>query len=59
MLVLMWTQDPGTPAAKRRWTSIDVGTEIYVSEDAVAEWTLSDFDILISKRCEKSHVSLI
>ncbi|XP_020097618.1 uncharacterized protein LOC109716523 [Ananas comosus] len=56
---LYFYQDPGTPAAKRRWTSIDVGTEIYVSEDAVAEWTLSDFDILISKRCEKSHVSLI
>jgi hypothetical protein len=28
---LYFYQEPGTPPAKRRWTSLDVGTEIYVS----------------------------
>jgi len=44
---LYFYQDPGTPPAKRRWTSLDVGTEIYVSENAEAEWTLSAFDVLV------------
>lgn len=44
---LYFYQDPGTAPAKRRWTSLDVGTEIYVSENAEAEWTLSGFDILV------------
>jgi hypothetical protein len=40
-------QDPGTPPATRRWTSIDVGTEIYVSRQTeTAEWLVSDFDVL-------------
>ncbi|XP_068664603.1 uncharacterized protein [Aristolochia californica] len=46
---LYFYQDPGTPPAKRIWPSINVGTEIYISaESAVAEWTLSDFDIIIT-----------
>ncbi|KAF9618055.1 hypothetical protein IFM89_000006 [Coptis chinensis] len=46
---LYFYQDPGTLPAKRIWTSIDVGTEIFVSDkDEVAEWTLSDFDVLIT-----------
>ncbi|GMN52197.1 hypothetical protein TIFTF001_021345 [Ficus carica] len=41
--------DPGTRPARRIWTSIDVGTEIFVSDkDEVAEWTLSDFDVLLT-----------
>ena len=43
-------QDPGTPPVKRSWPSLDVGTEIYVSNaDETAEWTISDFDILVPK----------
>lgn len=43
-------QDPGTPPAKRIWTSIDSGTEIFVSDrDEVAEWTLGDFDVILTK----------
>ncbi|KAL5561095.1 hypothetical protein UlMin_030842 [Ulmus minor] len=46
---LHYYQDPGTAAARRIWTSIDVGTEIFVSDkDEVAEWSLSDFDVLIT-----------
>ncbi|RVW29112.1 hypothetical protein CK203_096788 [Vitis vinifera] len=41
-------QDPGTKPAKRVWTSINVGTEIYVSSKGeTAEWTVSDFDVLV------------
>lgn len=30
------------------WTSINVGTEIYVSSmGETAEWTVSDFDVLV------------
>ncbi|PKU87613.1 uncharacterized protein LOC110107069 [Dendrobium catenatum] len=46
---LYFYQDPGTVPVKRSWTSLDVGTEIYVSENQVAEWTLSQFDILVPK----------
>lgn len=47
---LYFYQDPGTAPAKRIWTSIDVGTEIFVSDkDEVAEWSLSDFDVLLPK----------
>jgi len=43
-------QDPGTPPAKRIWTSIDSGTEIFVSDkDEEAEWTLSDFDVILTQ----------
>uniref|UniRef100_A0A0D9WEI5 DUF7705 domain-containing protein n=1 Tax=Leersia perrieri TaxID=77586 RepID=A0A0D9WEI5_9ORYZ len=48
---LYFYQDPGTPPAKRRWSSLDVGTEIYVSSHAEAEWTLSGFDILVPEDC--------
>ncbi|KAJ4795761.1 calcium/calcium/calmodulin-dependent Serine/Threonine-kinase [Rhynchospora pubera] len=44
---LYFYQDPGTTPARRRWTSLDVGTEIYVSNNELAEWILSDFDILV------------
>ncbi|KAI4319917.1 hypothetical protein MLD38_033456 [Melastoma candidum] len=45
---LYFYQDPGTPPAKRVWTSLDVGTEIFVSDqDEMAEWNLSDFDVLL------------
>ncbi|GMI69505.1 hypothetical protein like AT2G47010 [Hibiscus trionum] len=45
---LYFYQDPGTPPAKRIWTSIDMGTEIFVSDkDEVAEWSLSDLDIIL------------
>ncbi|KAA8549019.1 hypothetical protein F0562_000703 [Nyssa sinensis] len=38
---LYFYQDPGSPPARRIWTSLDMGTEIFVSDkDEVAEWTL-------------------
>ncbi|XP_071741396.1 uncharacterized protein [Rutidosis leptorrhynchoides] len=46
---LYFYQDPGSKPAKRIWTSLDVGTEIFVSDkDEEAEWTLSDFDVIIT-----------
>lgn len=46
---LYFYQDPGTPPAPRSWTSIDVGTEIFISsEPETAEWIISDFDVLSS-----------
>ncbi|RCV09665.1 hypothetical protein SETIT_2G047300v2 [Setaria italica] len=52
---LYFYQDLGTPPARRRWTLLDVDTEIYVRENAEAEWTLSGFDILVSDTCIKSQ----
>ncbi|XP_042436340.1 uncharacterized protein LOC122022415 [Zingiber officinale] len=46
---LYFYQEPGTPPATRKWTSLDVGTEIYVYDHAEAEWVLSDFDIIVPK----------
>lgn len=43
-------QEPGSSPAKRIWTSIDTGTEIFVSDkDEVAEWTISDFDVILTQ----------
>ncbi|XP_021729536.1 uncharacterized protein LOC110696527 [Chenopodium quinoa] len=45
---LYFYQDPGTAPAKRIWSSINVGVEIYVSNKReTAEWTVSDFDVLL------------
>ncbi|KAL3513439.1 hypothetical protein ACH5RR_026156 [Cinchona calisaya] len=45
---LYFYQNPGTKPAKRVWSSLNVGTEIYVSSKGMtAEWTVSDFDVLI------------
>ncbi|KAM1734701.1 hypothetical protein ACFX11_020139 [Malus domestica] len=45
---LYFYQDPGTKPAERVWSSINVGTEIYVSNSGeTAEWTVSDFDVLV------------
>ncbi|KAK9271145.1 hypothetical protein L1049_026734 [Liquidambar formosana] len=45
---LYFYQDPGTKPARRLWSSINVGTEIYVSSAGeTAEWTVSDFDVLV------------
>lgn len=45
---LYFYQDPGTKPARRVWSSINVGTEIYVSRAGeTAEWTVSDFDVLV------------
>ncbi|GAV64084.1 hypothetical protein CFOL_v3_07602 [Cephalotus follicularis] len=45
---LYFYQDPNTLPARRIWTSIDTGTEIFVSDrDEEAEWTISDFDVLV------------
>lgn len=44
---LYFYQDPNTTPAPRKWTSIDVGTEIYISQQPeTAEWIVSDFDVL-------------
>lgn len=40
-------QDPGTAPFERHWPSIDLGTEIYISDNQVAEWSVSDFDIIV------------
>jgi hypothetical protein len=46
--ILYCKQDPGTEPALRLWPSIDVGTEIFNDPNfQAAEWTVSDFDILI------------
>ncbi|KAL8505677.1 hypothetical protein ACS0TY_016781 [Phlomoides rotata] len=50
---LYFYQDPGTPPAERRWSSIDLGTEIYMSEDQIAEWTVKDFDITVPQHGKK------
>lgn len=42
-------QDPDTEPVERHWPSVDIGTEIYVSGNEVAEWTVSDFDIVVPK----------
>lgn len=47
---LFGLQDPGTPPARRKWTSVDLGTEIYKDPNQVAEWTVSDFNILVPKK---------
>ncbi|KAG8378509.1 hypothetical protein BUALT_Bualt08G0144500 [Buddleja alternifolia] len=53
---LYFYQDPGTKPAKRIWSSINVGTEIYVSSSGVtAEWTVSDFDVLVPKDAEEDN----
>ncbi|CAN1243386.1 hypothetical protein LINPERPRIM_LOCUS5668 [Linum perenne] len=53
---LYFYQDPGSPPARRIWTSIDVGTEIYVSdEDEVAEWSFSDFDVILTSVAGGKH----
>lgn len=44
---LYFYQDPGTTPARRKWTSINLGTEIYKDPNQVAEWTVTDFDILV------------
>lgn len=44
---VLFLQDPGTPPARRQWPSIDLGTEIYKDPNQVAEWTVSDFDIIV------------
>ncbi|KAL8142672.1 hypothetical protein V2J09_015704 [Rumex salicifolius] len=46
---LYFYQDPGTRPARRIWTSIDTGTEIYVSDkEEVAEWSVSEFDVILT-----------
>ncbi|XP_059643681.1 uncharacterized protein LOC132285505 isoform X2 [Cornus florida] len=46
---LYFYQDPGTPPARRIWTSLDTGTEIYITDKhEMAEWTLSDFDVILT-----------
>jgi len=55
MICIFLAQDPGTPPVKRRWPSLDTGTEIYVSNaDETAEWTIIEFDILVPN---SGHVS--
>lgn len=47
LMYFVITQDPGTKPARRVWSSINVGTEIYVDAGVTAEWSVSDFDILV------------
>nr|POE48469.1 hypothetical protein CFP56_67186 [Quercus suber] len=44
----MTNKDPGPEPARHVWSSINAGTEIYVSGAVVtAEWSVSDFDVLV------------
>ncbi|XVE86451.1 hypothetical protein DITRI_Ditri18aG0035200 [Diplodiscus trichospermus] len=55
---LYFYQDPGTKPARRIWSSINVGTEIYVSlTGETAEWTVSDFDVLVPEFTHKGDSS--
>ncbi|KAL4193195.1 hypothetical protein AMTRI_Chr06g175710 [Amborella trichopoda] len=50
---LYFYQDPGMETARRLWTSLNVGTEIYVSRKSeTAQWSVSDFDVLIPSNTE-------
>ncbi|KAL2537309.1 Uncharacterized protein Fot_18700 [Forsythia ovata] len=41
--------DLGTIPARRIWTSLDVGIEIFVTDKAeVVEWTLCNFDVILT-----------
>ncbi|KAK9706836.1 hypothetical protein RND81_07G155300 [Saponaria officinalis] len=44
---LYFYQDPGTEPIKRKWSSIDLGVEVYRDPDQVVEWSVSDFDIIV------------
>nr|GMD09158.1 uncharacterized protein LOC104233692 [Ipomoea batatas] len=50
---LHFYQDPGSVPARRKWTSIDLGTEIYKDPDQEAEWTVTDFNVLIPKKTQR------
>lgn len=55
-------QDPGTKPARRKWTSLNVGTEIYVTgkgSPATAEWSVSDFDVLIPDKNIHRSIALL
>ncbi|KAL3849619.1 hypothetical protein ACJIZ3_011501 [Penstemon smallii] len=46
---LYFYQDPGSKPARRIWSSLDVGTEMFVSDPyEVAEWTISNFDVILT-----------
>ncbi|CAH9113614.1 unnamed protein product [Cuscuta europaea] len=51
---LYFYQDPGTRPSTREWTSIDLGTEIFKDPNQEAEWTVTDFDVLITKKTERN-----
>nr|POE99880.1 hypothetical protein CFP56_35525 [Quercus suber] len=52
--------DLGTEPARRVWSSINVGTEIYVSSTGMtAEWSVSDFDKLVPEDVASSGVSFV
>ncbi|XP_073150609.1 uncharacterized protein [Henckelia pumila] len=53
---LYFYQDPGTAPARRKWTSLDLGTEIYKDSNQVAEWTVTDFDVLVPKQQDYRYV---
>lgn len=33
----------------RHWPSVDLGAEVYIDGNETLEWTVSDFDIIITK----------
>ncbi|KAF9590809.1 hypothetical protein IFM89_038401 [Coptis chinensis] len=47
---LYFYQDPGTPPARRQWMSIDLGTEVYRDDNSLAEWTVSELDIVVPNK---------
>ncbi|KAL8143964.1 hypothetical protein V2J09_016996 [Rumex salicifolius] len=56
---LYFYQDPGSKRARWIWSSINVGTEIYISgAGETAEWSVSDFNVLIKDEFDSSKASL-
>ncbi|CAH9106052.1 unnamed protein product [Cuscuta epithymum] len=47
---LYFYQDPGAVNVTRNWTSIDLGTEIFNDPYQVAEWSVSDFNVLVPRQ---------
>ncbi|CAH9113612.1 unnamed protein product [Cuscuta europaea] len=47
---LYFYQDPDAVPVIRNWTSIDLGTEIFNDPYKVAEWSVSDFNVLVPRQ---------
>lgn len=55
-MIIKILQDPGTPPAERYWPSIDLGTEIYMAKNQIAEWIVRDFDITVPEEVTRAKM---
>ncbi|KAF7144225.1 hypothetical protein RHSIM_Rhsim05G0169500 [Rhododendron simsii] len=46
---LYFYQDPGTKPVDKYWPSVNLGAEVYIGDNEILEWTVSDFDIIITR----------